>query len=226
MDRLSEQTEAFLKTHPAVENVEKMEQSEIIALVAPWLGEDLAFDQIPLPIILTVSFKDDIQFDMETITDRLTSISPNIRLDTHESWLNDVLRFAGALKFAAIMITLIIGITTVVSVAGSVQARMAIYHEELELLHLMGAGDQYISNQLQRYILILCFQGAAIGALAGGLALLIIGWISGQMDISLLPDFSLSFLQLFILVILPCLVALLGMFTARQTVLRVLEQMP
>ena len=226
MDRLSAQTEEFLKKHPAVENIEKMEQSEIVALVAPWLGEDLAFDQIPLPTILTISFNNDIQFDMETITEPLAAISPNIRLDTHESWLNDVLRFTGALKFAAIMITLIIGITTIVSVAGSVQARMAIYHEELELLHLMGAGDQYISRQLQRYILILCFQGAAIGALAGGFTLLIIGWISGKMDISLLPDFSLSLFQLLILVILPCLIALLGMFTARQTVLRVLEQMP
>ena len=226
MEKLSDQTEKFLQSHPVIENVEKMPQSDIIALVAPWLGEDLAFDQIPLPIIFTVSFKDDVRFDIETITDRLASISPNVRLDTHESWLNDVLRFAGALKFAAIMITLIIGITTVVSVAGSVQARMAIYHEELELLHLMGAGDHYISNQLQRYMLILCFKGAAIGALAGGFVLLIISWISGHMDISLLPDFSLSGFQFLTLVILPCLVALLGMFTARQTVLRVLEQMP
>jgi cell division transport system permease protein len=226
MAELTQRAENFLKEHPAVENVEVMQEQEIAELISPWLGEDLAFDQIPLPSILTVSFKDDVVFDMDTVTAKLQTISPNIKLDTHESWLNDVLRFAGALKFAAIMITLIIIITTIVGVAGAVQARMAIYHEELELLHLMGAGDRYIANQLQRYILFLCFQGAAIGAVIGGLTLLIIGWVSGRMDISLLPDFTLNSFQTFILVILPVLVALLGMLTARHTVLRVLEQMP
>ena len=189
-------------------------------------GEDLAFDQIPLPQIFTITFKDDVLFDMDSIAQDLKNISPNVRLDTHESWLSDVLRFTGALKFAALMITLIIGVTTVVSVAGSVQSRMAIYKEELELLHLMGAGDDYISGQLQRYMLILCFKGAAIGAAAGGVAILIVSWIAGKMDISLLPDFTMGGFQLFILVILPCLVALIAMFTARHTVLRALQQMP
>lgn len=226
MDQITERAEKFLQTHPAIENVERMPKEDIIALVSPWLGEDLAFDEIPIPAILTISFKDNIQFDMDSITDKLAAISPNVKLDTHENWLTDVLRFTGALKFAAIMITLIIGITTIVSVAGAVQSRMAIYHEELELLHLMGAADDYISGQLQRYILILCLQGAAIGAVAGGFVLLILSWIAGHMDISLLPDFSLSGFQTLILFILPAIIAVIGMFTARQTVLRTLEQMP
>lgn len=226
VNQLGDKVFDYLSRHPAIENVERMEEAQIIDLVSPWLGADLSYDQIPLPAIMTISFKKDVLFEYETITRGLENIAPSARLDTHESWLNDVLRFAGALKFAAIMITLIIGITTIIGVAGSVQARMVIYHEELELLHLMGAGDRYISRQLQRYILILCLQGAAIGALAGGLTLLIVGWITGKMDISLLPDFSLNALQILTLLILPVIVALLGMLTARQTVLRVLEQMP
>ena len=37
MESLTGRTENFLKQHPAIENFEKMEQSEIIALVSPWL---------------------------------------------------------------------------------------------------------------------------------------------------------------------------------------------
>lgn len=226
VNQLAEKVYTYLKSHPAIENVEQMEEADIIALIAPWLGDDLSYDQIPLPAIMTVSFKKGVLFDRESVTSKLKTIAPHARLDTHESWLNDVLRFAGALKFAAIMITMIIAVTTVIGVAGAVQSRMAIYHEELELLHLMGAGDRYISKQLQRYILILCLQGAALGAAAGFITLVIIGWITGKMDISLLPDFSLNLLQLLVLFILPIIIAVLGMLTARQTSLRVLQQMP
>lgn len=216
----------FLKSYPAIENVEIMAREKIIELVGPWLGDDLSFDNIPLPGILSVSFKKDVVFDMKALENQLKAIAPQARVDTHESWLRDVLKFTGALNFAAILITVVIGITTIVVVAGAVQSRMAIYNEELELLHLMGAGDNYISRQLQRYMLILSFQGALIGALAGGVMLFLIGKLAGEMDISLLPDFTLNPLQMGTLILLPGIIAIIGMYTARQTVLRILSQMP
>ena len=222
----SQQIYDSLSRHPAVETVSVMSEEEISSLVAPWLGDDMSFDQIPLPGILTVSFKENVAFDKEMFENSLKSIAPMARLDTHESWLNDVLRFTGALKYSAILITLIIGLITVVAIAGAVQSRMAVYREELELLHLMGASDSYISRQLQRYIFILCLQGAAAGTVIGGIALLLIGWFAGEMDISLIPDFSLGGLQILILVSLPVLISILATVTARHTVLRTLSQMP
>lgn len=226
LDKLTNQVYTFLKEHPAIDTVEKMSEEDIITLVAPWLGDDLTYDNIPLPGIISVSFKKDVVFDIASLEENIRSIAPQARLDTHESWLQDVLRFTGALNFAALLITIVIGITTVVAVAGAVQSRMAIYHEELELLHLMGAADEYISRQLQRYMLFLALQGAAIGAIAGGFLLFLVGLLAGEMDISLLPDFTLSGFQTFLLIFLPLLVAFLGMLTARHTVLRVLAQMP
>lgn len=226
LDELTNQVYAFLQNHPAVETIKIMEKQEIIDLVEPWLGSDLAFDNIPLPGILTVGFKDDIIFDVRGLEAKLKQVAPQAKLDTHKSWLNDVLRFTGALNFAALLITGIIGVTTIVAVAGAVQSRMAIYNEELELLHLMGASDHYISKQLQRYMMFLTLQGSAIGAAIGGIILLTIGFLAGEMDVSLLPDFSLSPTQLSILIVLPIIISILGMLTARQTVLRVLAKMP
>lgn len=226
LSSLTDRVYKYLQEYPAVDTVEKMSEEEIIALVAPWLGDDLTYENIPLPGILSVSFKQDVAFDVQSLQNKLGMIAPQIRLDTHASWLSNVLRFTGALNLAAMLITIVIGITTIVAVAGAVQSRMAVYHEELELLHLMGAADSYISRQLQRYMLFLGFQGAAIGALVGGFVLFLVGLLAGEMDVSLLPDFSLSGFQLFLLILTPLLVALLGMLTARHTVLRVLAQMP
>lgn len=226
LDALTDRIYNYLRTHPAVESAEVMSEAEISDLISPWLGNDMEYSSIPLPNIITIHFKKNVRFDMGNLETNIMDIAPQARLDTHESWLSDVLKFTGALNFAALLITLVIGVTTLVAVGGAVQSRMAIYKEELELLHLMGASDDYISKQLQRYVFLVSLKGAAIGAVVGGLTLLVIGWLAGKMEISLLPDFSLSLTQIIMLMALAPIIAFLGMMTARHTVLRALSLMP
>jgi cell division transport system permease protein len=216
----------FLKTHPAVDTATIMSKEEISKLVAPWLGEDMEFSNIPLPGIISVHFNEDVTFSIENLRQNISGIAPQAQIDTHESWLNNVLRFTGALNFAAALVSIVIGITTIVAIGGAVQSRMAVYREELELLHLMGASDNYISKQLQRYVFIIAFKGALIGVLSGAFILVIIGWFMGRMDINLIPDFSLNSLQITFLALLIPLTAVIGMATARHTVLRALALMP
>lgn len=226
LKNISVRLEGFLKTHPAVETTEIMGDEDIAQLVAPWLGEDMELSTMPMPGIITVKFKDNVTFDMSVLRKNIQDLAPTARLDLHESWLATVLRFTGALNFASILVSIVIGITTIVAVGGAVQSRIAIYKEELELLHLMGASDQYISRQLQRYILILCLKGAAIGVIVGFVILMIIGWFMGRLDLNLIPDFTLTKGQILALLLLIPLTALIGMVTARQTVLRALRLMP
>ncbi len=217
---------SFLENHPHIDSAEIMATQDIKDLVSPWLGDDITFENVPLPGIISISFKDKVDINYSALENRLKSFGEHIRLDTHGTWLTDLLKFTGALNFAAILISTLIMITTIVAVAGAVQARMAAYHEELELLHLMGAGDRYIANQLQRYSFIACLQGSAIGAVIGLIFITIIGWALKQKEINLLPDFDLNSLQVTILILLPLFIGLLAMVTARQTVLRVLSKMP
>ena len=228
-DRIDEQTVAahdFLKAHPAVENSIIMDKADIIRLVSPWLGDNIGLDNVPLPGIISVQFKSDVIFSESDIESALSSVAPQARLDKHESWLNDVLSFTGAIRLAAVLMTVIITVTTIVAVGGAIQSRMAVYRDELELLHLMGASDGYICNQLQRYAFLTILKGAAVGMVAGWIMLMIIGFTAGKMEVSLLPEFSLSFVQILSLMMLPVAIALLGMLTARHTVLRFLRQMP
>lgn len=226
VDKSALDIHSFLKSHPDIETSEIMQPQEIKDLVSPWLGNEITFENVPLPGIISVEFKEDKEINYSALESRLKSFGEHVRLDTHGTWLNDLLKFTDVLNFAAILISTLIGITTIVAVAGAVQARMAVYNEELELLHLMGAGDRYITSQLQRYSFIACLQGSAIGAVIGLILIYIVGWSLRQQGISLLPDFDLNFIQIFILIMLPFFIGLLAMLTARQTVLRVLSKMP
>ena len=215
-----------LKNNPDIESISIMEETEIKRLVAPWLGEDIEFDNVPLPGILSVAFKKDAQVDTNILAKRLKDYGEHVRLDTHASWLADVLKFTGALNMAAILISCLIGFTTIIAAGGAVQARMAMYKDELELLHLMGAADKYISRQLQRYTFFACLQGAALGAFIGFVIFYVTSLIFKEREITLLPDFNMTIIHFTILCALPILIALLGMVTARHTVLRSLIKMP
>lgn len=224
---LSQTAASVLENYPPVSRFHIMTSDEIQELVKPWLGENtLNRDQLPLPGLISVEMKPGTPREsIDALAEKIKSAAPGARLDTHETWLKDVLRFTGALRFAALLLMIIISITTVIAVAGAVRARLAVHHADVELLHLMGAADHYISSQFQRHVLILGLLGGLAGTIAGALALIIIGWLSGEMDVNLLPDYTISLLQMGAIALLPVVIGLLATVTARQTVLHELSRM-
>jgi cell division transport system permease protein len=216
----------FLKESRDVIEAIIMEESHVKKLLSPWLGEDMVMDSIPIPGIISVTFDKNSKPDLEKLQSDLANIAPRARLDTHQGWLNDVARFTGALQFAAILLGVIIGFTTLVAVAGGVRSKLSENKEELELLHLMGATDSYIAKQLQRHTMILSLQGGIIGMVCGIILLIIIGMVAGEMGVNLIPDFKLTALQKSMLILLPIPIAALAMVTARTTVMSVLTKLP
>lgn len=223
---MTDEAARLLGSHPDVREAVIMEDSQIRDLLAPWLGHDMVMDSVPVPGLISVTFDKGATPDLEKLESDLKEVAPRARIETHEDWLSDVLRFTGALQFAAILLGLIIGVTTLVAVAGGVRSRLSENREELELLHLMGASDSYIARQIQQHTLILSLQGGVIGIAAGAVLLAVIGLVAGNIGVNLVPDFRLDGRQIAALALLPVPVALLAMATARHTVLRVLRKMP
>ncbi|MEM6782005.1 MAG: FtsX-like permease family protein, partial [Pseudomonadota bacterium] len=220
------QSSQILKQKQYVAEAQIMDEADIQKLVAPWLGEDTNLSDIPLPGLIAVSFQPGMEIDITVLEKELQAVSPFIRIDTHQSWLSDVLRFAGALQFGSILLLSIIGVITFSAVAGAIKSRIAVHKDEVELLHLIGATDQYITSQFQKHTAWMTLQSAAIGTVIGLIALFIVGQIAGRMDFALLPDFTLSALHQISFLTLPVLIAGLAMLTARITVLHALRQMP
>ncbi|MAI61602.1 MAG: hypothetical protein CBB87_03830 [Micavibrio sp. TMED27] len=227
IERLSERTTRILRKHPNIEDYDVMTRAEVSALVSPWLGESITMDDMPLPGLIAITIRDNDEARIDTLKKSLKEVSSDIRLDTHESWLNEILRLAGSLKAAAIIITLVIGFTTVIAIAGAVRSRMAEFRADIELLHLMGAGPNYISNQFQRHSVILSLKGSFMGLCAGAIGLFLFNIISGFSTSSdVAPSLSLSPLEALSLLSLPFFICLIAYFSARYTVLRTLSLLP
>lgn len=211
---------------PGITAVHVLSDQDIEKLVEPWLGEDLLQGDFPIPGLIALETEDMDAQTLQNVHSKIKDIAPNARMDTHEEWLNDLLRFTGALNLAAMILAVVISVTTVTAVGGAVRSRLAVHRAEVELLHLMGASDSYITRQFQRHSLILALRGGLIGAVCGGLFLLLIGWIAGKMGVAILPDFQLGPVQITLLALTPAVAGLIAALTARWTVNRVLTTFP
>ncbi len=222
---LSKRVQDTLQPFAEINSATALSQEEIQELVSPWLGEDLSIGDMPLPGLISVELNSRNPENLKSITDAVTAIAKDIKIDTHETWLNDILRLAGTLKISASFVTLIIGLTTITAIAGAIRSRMAEHRDDIELLHLMGASDMYITKQLQRHALILTIKGSIFG-LGAGLAIIGLMSLLGSSDNPVMPGLSLSIPNTVGLLLLPIAISFIGWITARFTVLRVLGQMP
>ena len=202
---------------------------EVGKLVEPWLGsDDKILGQVDLPTLISITLanknnEDDV---FARLSQGVAAIAPDIRIETHQGWLADVLRLTHALSFSAYLIGLITALTTVTAVGGAVRARMATFHEQLEILHLIGATDGYIARQFQRHAIQVSLIGAGAGFIGAMLTLLLIDQLAGTIDLSLVPALLLSQSSFLFILSIPVMATLLTVATTRWTVLKTLRDMP
>ena len=226
LSALRDKLNGFLADQSYIESYEVMSREAVADLVSPWLGDDVNTAELPLPVLISVKLEDSSADILYRIRQNIRKYADDIRLDTHESWLSDILRLAGSLQFSAVIVTLIIGATTVIAIAGAVRSRMAEFRGDIELLHLMGASSTYISSQFQRHSVILSFKGSIIGIITGALALGLFSILSPSGAESLVPALHLGLFEWIILLLIPVAACLIAHITAKITVLRTLSELP
>lgn len=220
------------KISKKLENIEPiksfkvLDKNQVANLLEPWLGEDIILDKIPLPMLISIEMKTHDKEEIKKLQNALLDISKDIRVETHEEWLGEIIKLTSGLKFGALLITLVIGITTTISIAGAIRSRMAEHNDDIQLLHLMGASDKYIVKQFQKHAVHVGLKGAIIGSVCALILLIAIGFFTSQAINALLPDFRLNITQWLTLLSIPAIMCGVAFLTARITVLGVLKHMP
>ncbi|MEM7679867.1 MAG: permease [Pseudomonadota bacterium] len=226
IDNFATDVAKMLTENQYVNDFQILSKDDVAELVSPWLGQDVLLNDIALPQLISVEFHSRGTDVINDMTQSLALINDNIRLDTHESWLAELLKITNTFQIAGALIVIIIAFTTITAVAGGVRSRMAIYRADIELLHLMGATDEYITQQFQRHALIISAKGSAGGTMFALFILILMGTlhISGMSSI---PETGIITGSNFtILLFTPLFACLVSIVTARTTVLRELAQMP
>jgi cell division transport system permease protein len=215
-----------LKSAPGVTAARALSEQEIAVLLEPWLGSGNFARDLPLPRLIDVQVRTGAAPDVEGLSTLVKSAAPGAVIDDHRKSLDRLIALARAGETVALAIVILVVLAAIATVVFITRTGLAIHASGIELLHLIGATDSYVAQQFQGQALELAFKGGIIGFGLAAAMIFLIGSAAGALASGLLPDLSLTAGQWGILVLVPVAVAIIGMVTARITVLRALKDLP
>ncbi|WP_245418077.1 cell division protein FtsX [Cohaesibacter haloalkalitolerans] len=143
--------------------------SESNALLEPWLGLDITFDDLPVPRLIELTIDDPSNVDFDSLSKALQEQVPGAILDNHRFWVERLRSMAETAIFIGFTIMLLVITATVLTVVFATRSAMAGNKETIEVLHFVGASNKFIAGEFQRKFFTLGFQGALAG---GGVAVI------------------------------------------------------
>jgi len=216
---------------PGIADIRPYTREESARLLEPWLGSGLALDDLPVPRLIVVKIAageaPDLAMLRKTLTERVSGAS----LDDHRGWIARMQVMGRSAVGIGIAILLLVLAATVLSVSFATRGAMATNQAVVEVLHFIGARDDYIAAQFQRHFLVLGLKGGAIG---GGVALLIfavasvigdffLGTAAADQVSALFGSFSIGRLGFTLVIAQILLVAGVTTWTSRRVVKQTLE---
>jgi cell division transport system permease protein len=192
----------------------------------PWLGPNIEAHDLPLPRVIEVRFAEQASVDMAALADRLEQAAPGSVVDSHEFWRNQIVSLVGGLEMLALVAIALIGFTAMAAVVFTTRSSVSIQRDVIEVLHLIGATDDYVAHEFQRQAFWISLSGSACGTVLAVGTLYLLGEIAGNLDTALMPNLTLGGWQSAVLWAVPVVACLIATMTARRTVLAALRRMP
>lgn len=212
-----------LRTTDGIARADVLDEARLSTLLEPWLGPSGAASGLPLPRLIDVETAGGV--DAAALGQRLAKVVPGISVDDHRVWLDRLIRLVGAVEWVVTAILVLIGLATVGTVVYTTRTSLAVHHQAIEVLHLIGARDAYVARQFAGRALSLGLRGGLIGLILALPALFAVSYLAAHIDAGLLPQASLGATQWLTLAAIPLIAAAIAMLTARYTVMKTLAAM-
>ena len=215
-----------LRATGGVVRARQISQAEALTLVEPWLGRDAVVAALPFPALIDVTLAPGAALDVNRLEVRLKQAAPHAVLDDHSRWVTRLKATAGTVLWSALAILVLIAIATAATVAFATRAGLATHHQIVELLHMMGARDGFISRAFEWHYFVAALVTSACGTLAA-LAIFVVAQSMegvGLATIPFLPPLGLKLAELPWLALVPASAALIAWVTARASVFSALRE--
>lgn len=208
-----------------VSDVRVLTNSEIDALIAPWLGDDITSSDLPLPDLIDITLSDDSVAAVDALRNAVTAVVPDAIVDDHRRWFEHLIELTEGFRFLATGATGVVIAALALTVVYATRASLAEFGEVISVLHFIGARDVYVASQFAKRTLSSSMRGSAGGLVAGILSILSIGWLAQNVESGFLPEVQLGLLFWISIPAIAVIASLLAMVTAFLTVMRTLRTM-
>jgi len=172
-----------VRTFPGIADVTPYSKEQSARLLEPWLGTGLTLDDLPVPRLIVVRTVPGAVLDVAALRKLVAERVVGANLDDHRAWIERMRAMADTAAIGGFALLGLMLAVTILSVTFATRSAMATNRAIVEVLHFVGAKDNFIAGLFQRHFLILGLKG---GALGGGAAILLFalmdllgGWFSG-----------------------------------------------
>jgi len=173
---------------PGVNSASAFTKAESERLLEPWLGTGLDFSDLPIPRLIVIELKSGERPDFTELRKRLQEEIPGATLDDHALWMSRLSTMANTVIGVGIMLVALVLGAVGLAVAFATRGAMAGNREVVEVLHFVGADDNFIAREFQRRFFGLSLRGSIVGAGAAIIMMLAFGAMSGMWRASAAGD--------------------------------------
>jgi cell division transport system permease protein len=164
------------RTQQGVSDVRIVPRADSERLLEPWLGSGLELSSLPVPRLIVIRLDRRAGRDVTSLRESLRRDVPGASLDDHKLWMTRLSSMANTLIMAGVGIVLLTLIAAAMAVAFATRGAMAGSRESVDVLHFVGADDQFIAHEFQTRFVRLGLEGGMIGGIAAIILIAAMGW--------------------------------------------------
>lgn len=206
-----------------VVSVKALSPEESAKLLEPWLGKGNVAAYLNVPGLVEVTVAPRLRKDLAPLRQAVAKVAPGAEIDDHSAWHQRLSAAARSGEIAAGAVFAVIMAAACAIAVFAARAGLSANRDVVSLLHLVGATDQFVANEVQRRFFAIGLQGALAGYVAAA-ALLSLLAAALHAARGLLPDVRLDWTAWAILFSAPLILCLATAISARFAVLKSLAQ--
>ena len=202
-----------------------MNINETQELLKPWIGDFINDKDIPLPRIISVETSDVIPVNTRALTNEIKNYSSLIKIETYETWMYEFKSMISAIQTLLGIIIILILSTTAITISYTTKSGLHINQKVIEIMHMVGATDTYITTQFSRQMMKLAIIGGSIGYIISCIIIFFIKAFSNDLNDGIIGNFNTyPYIYLYILII-PIIAGIIAKVSAILTIKKELNKM-
>jgi cell division transport system permease protein len=222
----AERAAALLGEDAAVQSIRLVPQEELNAMLEPWLGQMAEGEAVPIPALIDVELNEAAsEAEIARLQGVLDLSVPGARVDAQSSWLQPVYSALASLQYLALVLIILLAITSAAAVWLAARSAFTTHRETIEIVHHLGGTDQQIARVFQKTVGIDAAIGSGLGLILGMLGVYFIGSQFSALESGMIDGGGLAFWQWILIILIPLFGVGMAVLTARFTVIRALERM-
>ncbi|MBQ7672922.1 MAG: hypothetical protein IJT36_00075 [Alphaproteobacteria bacterium] len=217
-DKQKEEVSEIIKSTPGIKRVKKLQETEILKILEPWLNSTSIPDDFPFPTIFDVESDRETKIDLLLLTEKLSKVSPGVKIHDHANWYAPIVKVSDGLFFFAILLSVLIFCTVCATVIFITKHTLKSHEDVVRILQLIGANNSYIASQFKQYYFSIGLKASLLSIILSLLTIIRVFFIYPGVSINSMIQYAV------ILLMVPVIATIILMITSRHSVMYFLNE--